>query len=192
MKTIAIALFLIVFAMPAAAYPVIGIFEDTDPQNAECHADIEPFIFTSVWVCAQLSVELDEVITAAEFRIDGFPTGADVLVTQNWNTDLVIGNADYGIALAFSPPLPALFAVLGELQVFSLSSDWPGDDYWMYIGASNSSGLLVLVDGNYQTLNADGGEFYFNPTGPYNFCPYIAQPPTATENISWGAMKALY
>ncbi len=192
MKSTAIALFLVVFALPAAANPVIGIFEDTNPQNAQCHVDIVPYVTTSVWVCAQLSVDLDDVITAAEFRIDGFPSDSDAIVTQNWNTDLVIGTPDYGISLAFSEPLPALFAVLGELQIFSLGNGWPGDDYRMYIAATYGSGVRVLVDGNYETWSAIGGEFFFNPTGPYNFCPYISQPPTATDGISWGAMKALY
>ncbi len=151
-----------------------------------------PYVTTSVWVCAQLSVDLDDVITAAEFRIDGLPSDSDAIVSYFWNTDLVIGSADYGISLAFSEPLPALFGVLGELQVFSLDNGWPSDDYRMYIGTTYGSDVRVLVDGNYEVWQANGGEFFFNPTNPYNFCPYISQPPTATDEISWGAMKALY
>ncbi len=192
MKSTAIALFLIIFALPAAANPVIGIFEDTNPQSAQCHVDIEPFTQTSVWVCAQLSVDLDDVITAAEFRIGGFPNDSDAIVTQYWNTDLVIGSADYGISLAFTEPLPALFGVLGELQIFSLGNGWPGDDYRMHIAHTFDSGVLVLVDGNFETWSALGGEFFLNPTSPYNFCPNISLPPTATDGSSWSVIKSLY
>lgn len=195
MKAIATALILIAIAAPVSANVVIGLFEDISPQNADCWATTQTYTTTSVYVCAQkfLAGDIDPVITAAEFRIDGLPDTSEALVTPFWNTDLTIGLMDHGIALAFQDPLPGLFAVFGELQIFTISDLWPGDDHYLSVANSNTSGLLSIVDGDYVTWSALGGQFVLNPwSEDWDYCPYIYIPSTATEESSWGRVKSLY
>ena len=137
--------------------PFIGMFSD---ENAViCHADLNLYSTTTIYFFAVLPPEIS-AITAAEFRVDNLVDPEYAIVSENWNTDLVIGEPEYGIALAFNPPVPGPIAFLGTIDLFGLTD--VGPDYVMYVQESNHSGSLVVVDLCYSTINADGGLFTLN------------------------------
>lgn len=137
--------------------PFIGMFSE---ENAVlCHADLNLFSTTTVYFFAVLPWEIP-AITAAEFRVDNWVDSEDAIITENWNTDLVIGDPEYGIALAFSEPIPGPIALLGTVDFFGLRDI--GHDYVMDVLESIHSGQRVVVDLCYDTINADGGLFTFN------------------------------
>lgn len=185
MKKMMIALLLLVaFSTVASAQaPFIGMF--ADDQAVICHNDLVTYQTTTVYFYAILPVDL-VAITAVEFRVEGLLGAADALVTPAWNTPLAIGDLGYGIALAFSPALAGPNAFLGTVGFFGLADIGP--DVVMSVLESNDSGVRVVVDDAYNTIPADGGIFTFNCTTGDCLCTEG----TATEDSSWGSIKALY
>ncbi len=106
-------------------------------------------------------------ITAAEFRIDNYIGDlgpACVLATPAWNTPLVIGDPGWGIALAFSPALAGPVAFLGSINLFLLDAVCVSDDYEMWVLESNDSGNLVVVDEQFNEVDAIGYRYTVNCT----------------------------
>jgi hypothetical protein len=163
--------------------PFIGMY--SDDQMILCEADLPVFVTTSVFFVVYLPPEVPS-ITAAEFRVDHLPGASEALITPNWNTPLVIGDAGYGIALAFNPAIPGPYAFLGTLDFFGLVD--LGSDYLMTVMESNDSGLLVVVDDTYSTIDASGGYFTFNC---YDQC-YCGEIITTVEGTTVSHIKALY
>ncbi len=162
---------------------VIGIY--FDDAATICDADLATYVTTTVNVIAILPANIP-AITAAEFRISNLPLDpACAILTQNWNTPLVIGTVDYGIALAFSPALPGPYALLGTLDIFLLDANCVGADHEVLVEAALDSGNLVVVDEGYNEHPAIGWFFKFN-------CTTGCSCQTATEESSWGGVKALY
>ncbi len=192
MKKIAITLLLILSASSIAlgqGYPAIGMFSDTD--YVFCYEDVEQYLTTTIYVAAYLPPEIDG-ITAAEFRIDNLPENdAYGIVTLNWATDLVIGDPWWGIALAFTDPVPGPYAPLGSIDFFMIDPVWIGDDHLMVVAASYDSGLLVVVDDEFNTIDALGWMFTFNCTD-ISTCWCEDDISSPVEDSSWGAVKALY
>jgi hypothetical protein len=189
MKKLMVALLLVaaVSSVASAQEPFIGIY--ADDAAVLCQAPVSVYVSTPVYLFAVLPASIPG-ITACEFRIDNMPTAAMALTTFNWNTPLVIGNADYGIALAFAPALPGPNAFLGSISFFPLMAWDP--DFRMEIMASNDSGNLVVVDLDYNEVPAEPGHFFtFNCTGglPGGCDCFIG---VATEDATWGQIKALY
>lgn len=189
-KLMAALLLLVAMSSVAAAQPAdpfIGIY--ADDTAVLCEANVTQYVTTTVYVFAVLPDEIPGM-TACEFRIDNLPTAAMAITTFTWNTDLVIGNADYGIALAFAPALPGPTCLLGTIAFFPLAA-FPAD-HRMTVMPSNDSGNLVIVDLDYNEVPCEADHFFtFNCTGtlPYG-CN--CQPTIATENATWGQIKALY
>ena len=179
--TIALLLLVAVSSVASAQVPFIGMY--ADDQVVVCHTELPVYVTTSVYFFA--TIGSIPAITAAEFSVSNLPGPADALITPNWNTPLVIGDAGYGIALAFSPALPGPDAFLGTLDFFALND--LGADYGMAVLASNDSGLLVVVDDVYDTLNAEGGLFTFNCSGECECADTIA-----TDESTISSIKALY
>ena len=160
--------------------PFIGMFEDL--AATDCDIDTPVYTTASVYVSAILPAWLT-AITAAEFRIDNYPdpTGPYFIITENWNTPLVIGDPDYGIALAFEPPIAGPVAVMGTIDFFTITD--PGPDYWMMVEASLSSGNLVVVGTDYNEYWAHGGMFTFNCSTYYCDCS-MATPVTLSSFLA--------
>lgn len=187
MKKLMVALLLLVAVSSIAAAQdepaFIGMF--ADDQAVICHAPLDTYATTTMYVFAILEPTIP-AISAAEFRIDNLVGAADALLTFNWNTDLVIGSADYGLALAFSPVIPGPNAFMGSIDFFGLAD--VGADYLMTIMASNDSGNLVVVDDAFNTIAARGGYFTFNcATGD---CP--CEDTIAVDDANMSSIKALY
>ena len=191
MQQLLIALLLLVAMSSVAAaqdpMPFIGIY--ADDTAVICQADVFQYVSVPVYLFAILPPSIPG-ITAAEFRIDNLPTAGMGITTYNWNTPLVIGSADYGIALAFAPALPGPNAFLGSISFFPLAA-WP-EDFRMEIMASLDSGNLVVVDLNYNEVPCEPGHWFtFNCTGSLPSgcdCTYS----NAAEDATWGQIKALY
>jgi hypothetical protein len=176
-------------SVAAAQTPIIGVYGD--PLAVSCQTETTQFTQVTVYVCAVLRGPVTG-ITACEFRIDGLPTESMAVTTYNWNTPLVIGSAGYGIALAFPTPLSGPVAPLGTISFFPLIT-FP-NDWRMDVEPSHSSGYLWVVDLDYNEVEALGDIFTFNCTGgqPYGCnCLYTFWP-VATQDATWGQIKALY
>lgn len=184
MKKMMIALLLLVAmtSVASAQAPFIGMY--ADDQVVACYTDLPTYVTTSVYFYAVLPPEV-ATITAAEFSAANLPEATDALVTPNWNTGLVIGDLGYGIALAFSPALAGPNAFLGTVDFFGLVE--LGPDYVMEIVNTNDSGVLVVVDGDFNTIDAEGGMFTFNCTGTCECVETIA-----TDDATISSIKALY
>jgi len=191
-KLMAALLLLVAMSSVAAAQvmPTIGIYAD-DVANL-CEADVLQYVNTTVYVFAYADPEETGItsITAAEFRIDNLPTAAMAITTFNWNTPLVIGSADWDLALAFTPALPGPLALLGTITFFPLSDFGP--DWRMEIMPGNDCGCMVLVDQDYNEIPVEDQHFFtFNCTGGLPF-QCLCTPGIATETATWGQIKSLY
>lgn len=187
MKKLMTALLLLVAmsSVAAAQMPSIGIY--ADDAGVLCEADVAQYVTSTVYVFAYLN-DIPGM-TACEFRIDNLPTAAMSINTFTWNTTLVIGTPDYGIALAFAPALPGPLCLLGTIGFFPLQ-EFP-DDWRMTVMPSNDSGNLVIVDLDYNEVPAEGYFFTFNCTGVLEGgCDCFVG--VATEDATWGEIKALY
>ena len=188
MKKLMVALLALV-AISSLAYaqaPVIGIFDNDGA--VECDGVISQYVNKDIFVYAILTDI--PAITAAEFSISNYVGDlgpACVIVGTAWNTPLVIGTPGYGIALAFSPALPGPNAFLGMISVFLLDALCIGDDYEMWVVASQDSDKLVVVDENFNEVDAHGYRYTFNCSTEC-FCDIVV----ATSASSWGSVKALF
>ncbi len=191
MKKLMAALLLLVamssIAAAQEAQPFIGIY--ADDAAVLCEASVAQYVSTTVYVFAVVPESIT-VIPAVEFRIDNLPTAAMALLTYNWNTTLVIGTPGWDLALAFSPSLPGPVALLGTISVFPLADFGP--DWRMTVAAGNDCDCLVIVDQDYNEIPAEPNHFFtFNCTGALEYgCN--CQPTIATDNATWGQIKALY
>ncbi|MCB9517170.1 MAG: hypothetical protein H6693_13350 [Candidatus Latescibacteria bacterium] len=185
---LAAAALLCSLATGAAAQPWFTMTTVIDYEN--CTADAPPYQSTTVYFIVDLNYFVD-AITAVEFRIAGFPdVPGDVVITQHWETPLVIGTPGHGIALAFSPALAGPRCYLGRVEFFVAAADALGDDYCMEYSESLGSGRLLVVDSEFNEIDALGDAFVFNPVNwlNCNFCPDIV----SAETQSWSAVKSLY
>ncbi|MCB1163025.1 MAG: hypothetical protein R3C71_07510 [Candidatus Krumholzibacteriia bacterium] len=193
MKTLlAAALLLVALSGVAVAQsePFIGIYDA--PEYVRCHADIALYTSVTVYFLAYLPPPI-QAMTAAEFRVSNLPDATMAVMTPFWGTDLVIGDLGYGLALAWSPPLPGPVAQMGSVSFFSIQDF--GDDYRIVVEPSLGSGNLIIVDENFDEIHCDLVPmwFTFNCTGslPYG-CDCPLHFTVATEESSWGQIKALY
>ncbi len=143
--------------------PLLGLYGE---ENAVlCELNQLPFQTATVYVFAILP-EYFAGITAAEFSIANLPeAGSGGIITYNWHTPLVIGEAGHGIALAFNPPLPGPIALLGTIDFFEIQESWIGVDHRITMRESLDSGNLVLVGTDYVEYWCEPGHFTFNCTG---------------------------
>ena len=187
MKKLMVALLALV-AISSLAYaqqPVIGIFEDVDATF--CDGTVAQYVEKDCYVYAILPPEIG-AITAAEFRLDNLPmTDGLGITTPAWTTNLVIGDANTGIALAYANPQPGPLVALGTLTFFMIDALWIGDDHEVWTMPSLSSGVLAVVDDAFNTIDALGYRYTFNCTTE---CP--CEDITATEETTWGSVKALF
>jgi len=161
-------------------------------------------------ICVSTFGEFD-VLTAVQFAIANLPEASMAQVTAYWNTDLVIGDLETGIALAFSPPLALYFAVLGRVE-FIAWEPFPDDYVMEVVGAPAWDDELLVVDGEYNEIEAQGGIHTFNCTEGCYCGNWLGAPliglftdeegvicyqdievfTTPAGESSWSAVKALY
>jgi hypothetical protein len=194
MKTLAIAA--LAFLLPAGAL--------ADYQPAELH------IVVSLGTVA-------DGLTAAEFRIENLPTDY-CLIEQQWDSPLTIGNLGYGFAIAFTEVQWGPLVHLGTLHFTAFEP--VGDDWTIQVAPSLQSGSLLIVDELYQEIpteyfawhrfnctywcqcNQPSGSarrtredpaFHFWTTPDSEICwQELPVFPTAADESSWSAVKALY
>ena len=186
-KMIVAALLLAVSASFATAQdvdPTIGIYADVD--YTVCYADIVPFLYTTVYVAAWLP-DTVPAITATEFRVDGLPSPADAIVTWLWTTNLVIGDINFDISLAWGSAQPGPWVLFGQGDFFYLVEEEA--DHVLTVLEGMDCDCLVVVDDEFNTVPALGYQFTFN-CSPGNDC--LCTPETATQETNWGSIKALY
>lgn len=185
MKKMMAALLLLVAmsSIAAAQDPFIGLY--ADDAGVLCEANVTTYVNTTVYVFVVVPESI-VLIPAVEFKVENLPTAAMAIMTPTWNTPLVIGTVDWDIALAFNPPLTGPQALLGTLTFFPLLDFGP--DWVMTVAAGNDCECLVIVDQNYNEIPGElGHHFTFNCSG---VCTCIDG--VATEDATWGQIKALY
>jgi hypothetical protein len=188
-KSITSIFILLIISSHATAESYISLF--ADEQGTRCHTDLilgQPLILHVIAV-------LDEPITAltaAEFRIRNWPTETGPTsgyILETWNTDLTMGDIEWGKSLAFDSPLPGPLAHLGTIQIMANSNDWLGADYEFIVSFSYVAENLVIIDENFETFEVAGGTFTFNCSTPGQ-CECLES--VAVQKVSWGSLKALY
>lgn len=163
----------------------IGMF--TDASVNVCNANTPQYTITSVHFYAMLDVTEIPTTSAVQFKVSNYPAAGLGLVTQTWNTPLVIGEPSTDIALAFTVPLAAPAAYLGKVDFFPLNPAWIGSDYLMEVVPADSQTEILIVRGSDNIeIGVPGGDFVFNGANDCN-CPG-----TAVEDAAWGSIKALY
>jgi hypothetical protein len=189
MKKLMAALLLLVAmsSVAAAQDPFIGLY--SDDVAVSCQGTAPQYQTSTVYVIATLP-ETIPGMTACEFRIDNLPTAALAITTFTWNTTLVIGTPGYNLALAFAPALPGPNCLLGTIGFFALADF--GADFRMTVAPGLDLDKLVIVDLNYEEIPCEQGHFFtFNCTGTLpGGCDCTVG--VATEDATWGQIKALY
>ena len=181
------ALALMLAASGASAANTIGLFGDVDAT--QCSKNFGLYVGTDVYVVAILDMLDTTGITAAEFLIDGVgPTAGMAIVSMIWASPLTIGNVlgVDGFSIAFTACQPGPIVLLGTINFFVINPAWPAANSVWCVVRTNDSGNLALVDCDYVTVPADGWCFIANCTDGTCDCG------VATEDTSWGAVKALY
>lgn len=169
----------------AQGYSCIGMF--TDASVNVCNANTALYTTTSVHFYAILDDTAIPTTSAVQFKVSNWPAAGLGLITQTWNTPLVIGEPSTDLALAFSVPLAAPAAYLGKVDFFPLNVAWIGSNYQLQVVPANSQTEVIIVRGTDATeIGVPGGHFMFNGAQDCD-CPQ-----TAVEAAAWGSIKALY
>jgi hypothetical protein len=189
-KMMAALLLLVAMSSIATAQepmPFIGLY--ADDTAVLCEANVSQYVNTTVYVFVVVPESIS-LVPAVEFKVENLPTAAMAIMTAAWNTPLVIGTVDWDIALAFNPPLTGPAALLGTLTFFPLADF--GADWRMTVAPGNDCDCLVIVDQDYNEIPGELNHFFtFNCTGALEYgCNCV--PTIATENATWGQIKALY
>ncbi len=180
------ALSLMLLASGASAANVIGLFGDVDAT--QCSKTFGVYVYTDVYIIAILDMIDTTGITAAEFLVDGVNAGAgDAIVAITWASPLTIGDVlgPDGFSIAFPECQPGPMIHLGTMSFFVLNGAYPAPDSRWCVVPTNDSGNLAVVDCQYVTVPADGWCFIAN-------CTAGCDCGIATEESTWGGVKALY
>lgn len=160
------ALVILLLAAPAqGAADFIGIFADS--LGTHCELTLTAQDLDTLYILAVIPDLGDSGITAAEFAIDGLPTnGAQGFWLAEWSTDLVIGDPEYGIALAFPAPLTGERVQLGRILMQPLAGGWVGANHELDIVPPLYFGDLSLVTHDYQEVPVSGTGMVLNCSTP--------------------------
>jgi len=170
MKTLLIALLLVVAT--AAADPCINdyIHFRIEPEDYQCELEVEPYVIYWMDVVASFYGHVDP-ITRLEFRVEnwlgdpGDPHG-DTFI--DWLGHDMSGDIETGVIITFDPPLDAGTSevVLAQIGILSYSPAWPGEHYEMNI---EDPGVFDIYGQRFYTTR---GFYTFNPY-EYTWC-YLA------------------
>ena len=191
LKKVIAVVAMMLFAGIASA-EMIGLYADQDATI--CYATIAPGAQTSTYVMATLTQLADEGITAAEFKIDNLPPsdyaqGGLVMVTPS--SEVVVGDlwTDFSIAWAAPVGVGTGLVLIAQVDFLSFNPTWCGPDHMMQVVEGDTCACLVVVDPAFQAVDAIGGTFWGNCSNPEE-CVCIED--TATQDASWGSVKALF
>ena len=143
----------------------IGLFVDL--VATECDAPLGAGESVDVYILAVLPELGQDGIVAAEFRVVGLPeSGPAGIWVVEWETDLVIGDIEDGIAIAFPEPLYGDVILLGTIHFHSFSDDWLGVDHLCAVDRTFWYEKLVVVNPLYEEIDVLGSSFTFNCGDP--------------------------
>ena len=191
MKKLLIPGLLLLVAVSASAVPTIGVY--TDELGQTCEANVDPYTPLVLYLIASWSGE--EVfggMTAAEFKIDNFPTNdgfPNGTVTVTADTDLIIGDIWTDWSIAWSEPQGGTRSIftMASVEVLSFDAAWIGTDVVAVIAPGDDCSCLVIVDSEFEIVPAEGQQFTFNcSTAPDCDCSVAVAPST------WSSVKALF
>jgi hypothetical protein len=164
---ISIVIALIIPLSALADMDYIGLF--ADPAGEQCFTDLVPGASSTIYILAKVPNLGVGGITVAEFRVDNLPPNDDPPVgywTVEWNSTLVIGDIEEGVAIAFSTPQIGDIVELGRITLEPQSDSWVAENHMVSVEESHSSGQLVLVDHEFVTHEVPGGDLTLNCTNP--------------------------
>lgn len=188
MKKLMVALLaLALMSSVAGAESWIGMF--ADDAATICDAEIGPGVPVDAFLYAVIDPsDFPNGITAAEFRLDNYPeAGADGMISESFSSPVNIGTLGWDFSIAWSSPQAPGNVHIGTLTFIAFTGNWIGADHLITVVEGNDCECLVVVDENYIQHDVGGGMFTFNCTGD---C--ICYDGTASEETSWGAVKALF
>jgi hypothetical protein len=166
---LALLLFLMIPFTALAGSDYIGLF--ADPDGTRCHLALEAGVLDTLHVLAILPDYGVDGITAAEFAIEGLPeNGPGGIWLPEWASDLTLGDAETGIAVAFQEPVMGGIVELGRIIFMPNSADWVGADHGLRIVEPLFNGSLALVTHEYQQIPVPGEGLLLNCGDP-GYCP---------------------
>jgi len=188
MKILA-AIAILVLALPVLAESYIGLF--ADEYGDRCWANIEPFVEVRIHILVFLdSGDLSGGLTAAEFRLEnwpgdpGYPLGDTSI---EWSSDLVLGQIDENLTIAFSSPQPGPVVKLAGITLQMYSNDWMEEGYRILVDEGLEDGLCAVVNDMFEIFDATGMQFTFNCDPPCS-----CRPGYNPADSNWSEVKNLY
>ncbi len=192
MKKLLISSLLLLVAMSVSAEPIIGIY--TDELGTTCEINTTPYVQFNLYLVATWTG--DEVfggMTATEFKLDNFPTNdgypiGTVTVIAN-DTDLIIGDIWTDWSVAWSEPQGGTRSMftMATIEILPFDAGWIGADQVTVVAPGDDCSCLVIVDANFDIVDAVGYQFTFNcSTAPDCACSVAVGPST------WSSVKALF
>ena len=191
MRKIVIVVAMMLFASMASA-EMIGLY--ADEAATVCYATIMPGEPVPTYIIATLTQLADVGIVAAEFKIDNLPPNGYAfggMVTVYPTSDVVIGDLYTDFSIAWPTPQGAGtgYVLIARVEFLSFDPAWVGADQLMQVVEGETCNCLVVVDDVFVSYDAIGGSFWGNCTNPED-CQCIED--TATQDASWGSVKALF
>ena len=191
MRKIVIVVAMMLAASMASA-EMIGLY--ADEAATVCHATLMPGAPVPTYIIATLTQLADAGIVAAEFKIDGLPLNGyefGGMVTVIPTSDVVVGSLYEDFSIAWDAPQGAGTGIvlIAQVDFLSFSPTWVGTDQLMQVVEGDVCNCLVVVDEVYVAHDALGGSFWGNCSNPED-CQCIED--TATQDASWGSVKALF
>jgi len=181
-------LLVVSLAASTASAGSIGLF--FDPDAASCSGPIANGSTGRIYIIALLS-DVADVMTVAEFRVDGLPAGWVANLVPNPASNIVLGNPFDGVGcdIAF-PTCQADDNVL--LFTVDLLASTAVSDHYLRVRHRNPPPnpnfpcplVTECIAPIYDKVCVSGGEAIINPTGPG--CT------VAVEATSWSRVKSLY
>jgi hypothetical protein len=185
------------FAQDTHGY--IGLFHDEEATL--CAGDWVSGAYFDVYAVAVITDPGLPGCTVAEFRVDGVPpyAGSAFITLFSYGTPgvdyLILGDPNFfgnGAAINFTAGANGPVIVLFWYNIFILAPTYPGDDVLICVKENLDSGKLQLVGLDFEEYPMDGWCYVANCTPGGEFGNCACDDNIATEDTSWGAVKALY
>lgn len=191
LKKVIAVVAMMLFAGVASA-EMIGLYADQDATI--CQGPIVPGPPVNYYIIATLTQLADAGITAAEFKIDNLPVSdyvAGGLITPAWTSEVTVGDPWTDFSIAWPTPQGAGtgMVLIGTLQFLCFNPAWVGADHLMEFVNGDTCSCLVVVDEAFVSYDAIGGKFWAN-CSDLEVCVCVEE--TATQDTSWGNVKALF
>lgn len=189
MKRLMATLFILALAGVASAqYETSFIGIAADEAHTICYGDIGVYVPFTTYYNVYIMDDINGV-TGAEFAVGNLPpVSPNIVVIPTWY-GLVIGDLGVGISIALTTPGIGPLVPLGNVQYIQFVAEIPAD-HQLAVIETLDSGNRIITDLDNVEIDVAGGFFTFNCSDPLH-CVCVEEG-TATEDASWGAVKALY